>query len=265
MFRIYKRFWQVNWAQQWQYRANLVMYLLYWLVSPVVYLAIWSSVANAQGSVKGLTANDFVTYYMTMVVVDVLVSDITIHILAYKIQDGTLSSDLIRPVHPVLTGTLMDNLAFKALTFAALVPVWGLLCLLLRPDFSAVTLRSVLLTVPALLLSYGMNFFLGATITSVAFWTTRVYSVSEFFFALGMLFSGQFVPLQLMPPAVQRVAEALPFQLMRYFPVQIILNKMPPDQILRSYGLSVLWLGILLAVFLFVWRSGVRRFSAVGA
>jgi ABC-type uncharacterized transport system permease subunit len=53
--------------------------------------------------VQGLTANDFVTYYLTLLVVDVLTSDITIHILAYKIQDGTLSGDLIRPVHPILT------------------------------------------------------------------------------------------------------------------------------------------------------------------
>src|SRR5512134_93038 len=105
MWLIYRRLWQVNWAEQWQYRANLLMYLLYWLVSPIVYLAVWSSVANAQGDVKGLTANDFQTYYMTMLVVDVLTSDIVIHILAYKIQDGTLSGDLLRPVHPVLTGT----------------------------------------------------------------------------------------------------------------------------------------------------------------
>jgi hypothetical protein len=66
MIRIYLRFWQVNWAEQWQYRANLLMYLLYWLVSPVVYLSVWSAVANAQGNVHGLTANDFVTYYMAL-------------------------------------------------------------------------------------------------------------------------------------------------------------------------------------------------------
>ena len=53
MLRIYQRLWQVNWAEQWQYRANLVMYLLYWLVSPVVYLAVWTTIANSQGSVGG--------------------------------------------------------------------------------------------------------------------------------------------------------------------------------------------------------------------
>src|SRR5512135_497608 len=106
MIRIYRRLWQVNWAEQWQYRANLMMYLLYWLVSPIVYLAVWVAIANANGTVKGLTANDFITYYLTLLIVDQLTSEITIHILAYKIQDGTLSGELLRPVHPILTGSL---------------------------------------------------------------------------------------------------------------------------------------------------------------
>ena len=46
MLRIYKRLWQVNWAEHWQYRANLMMYVLYGLVSPVVYLAVWTSIAS---------------------------------------------------------------------------------------------------------------------------------------------------------------------------------------------------------------------------
>ena len=85
MLRIYWRFWQVNWAEQWQYRANLIMYLFYWLVSPIVYLSVWVSIANVQGNVSGLTANDFITYYLTLLVVDQLTSEITIHIFAYKI------------------------------------------------------------------------------------------------------------------------------------------------------------------------------------
>jgi hypothetical protein len=46
--------------------------------------------------------------------------EITIHILAYKIHDGTLSSELLRPVHPILTSALVYNLAFKALTLIVL-------------------------------------------------------------------------------------------------------------------------------------------------
>jgi viologen exporter family transport system permease protein len=265
MLRIYQRLWQVNWAEQWQYRANLLMYLLYWLVSPVVYLAIWISVANEQGSVKGLSANDFITYYLTLLIVNQLTSDITIHLLAYKIQDGTLAGELLKPVHPILTNTLVNNLAFKALTFMVLVPVWLLLCLLFRPDYSAVTPQSLLLGVPAVVLGFTISFLFGATITCIAFWTTRVYSINEFYSALVILFSGQFVPLVLMPVAIQRTAQFLPFQLFTYFPIELILNRLPPQVVRLDFMMDGFWLVVAALVFRWVWRRGVKQFSAVGA
>ena len=265
MLHIYRRLWQVNWAEQWQYRANLLMYLLYWLVSPVVYLAVWITVANSQGSVNGLTANDFVTYYLTLLIVVQLTSDITIHLLASKIQDGTLSGDLLRPIHPILTNILVNNIAFKALTFIGLIPVWLVLCALFHPNYSSVTGSSLLLAIPAILLGFSIGFLLGATLTCLAFWTTRVYAIGEFYTALVILFSGQFVPLQLMPPTIQRLAEFLPFQMFCYVPIEIILNQMPPEVMLRNYAVGVVWLVISMFLFKWVWREGVKRFSAVGA
>jgi ABC-2 type transport system permease protein len=265
MLQIYRRFWQVNWAEQWQYRANLMMYMLFWLVSPVVYLAVWTTIANSQGSVSGLTANDFITYYMTLLIVDQLTSEITIHILAYKIQDGTLSGDLIRPVHPILTGALVYNIAFKVLTFIVLIPVWIVLFLLFHPNFSAVSLGSLLLAVPAVVLGFATSFLLGASITCLAFWTTRVYAISEFYWTLIILFSGQFVPLQLMPRLVQDIAQYLPFQMFKYIPIQIILNSLSPPEILRDYGVGLVWLLFAILIFRWFWSSGIKRFSAVGA
>src|SRR6185369_2392244 len=127
------RLWQVNWAEQWQYRANLIMYLLYWLVSPIIYLAVWTSIASSNGSVNGMTVNDFTTYYLTLLIVDQITSNIVIHTFAFKIQDGSLSGELIRPIHPMLTNALVNNIAFKALTIMGLLPVWSVLFLLFRP------------------------------------------------------------------------------------------------------------------------------------
>jgi ABC-2 type transport system permease protein len=265
MLRIYQRLWQVNWAEQWQYRANLLMYLLYSLVSPVVYLAVWTTIARSQGSVGGLTVNDFTTYYLTLLIVDQLTMDITLHILAYKIQDGTLSADLLRPIHPILTQTLVNNIAFKALSFLGLMPVWLVLFFLFRPVYSSVTWTSFLLTLPAVGLGFATAFLLGATITCLAFWTTRVYSISEFYFALITLFSGQFVPLQLMPRLIQRIASFLPFQMFKYVPIEIFLNHLSPGEIIWDYAAGVVWLVIALLLFQWTWRKGIKRFSAVGA
>ena len=134
MLRIYQRMGQVNWAEQWQYRANLFMYILYGLITPIVYIAVWTSIANAQGSVSELTANDFIVYYMIMLLVDQVTGETVVYNFAYKIQDGSLSSEIILPVHPLLTRTLMNNIAFKVMTTFVLIPVWLLLSLLFPAD-----------------------------------------------------------------------------------------------------------------------------------
>jgi ABC-2 type transport system permease protein len=265
MFLIFQRLWQVNWAEQWQYRANYIMYLFYWLVSPIIYLAVWTSIANVKGDVNGFTANDFITYYMTLLIVDQVTSNIVIHTFGYKIQDGTLSGELIKPIHPMLTNALVNNIAFKALTIMGLVPIWIFLFFIYKPDYSGIALNGVLLSIPAMLLGFFVNYLLSATITALAFWTTRVYSIHEFFYALILLFSGQFVPLTLMPKIIQDIAQYLPFQLLIYYPIQLILGKLSTDQIVQGYVSGAIWLLVSLLLFNWVWRKGVKRYSAVGA
>lgn len=265
MLKIFQRLWQVNWAEQWQYRANLIMYLLYWLVSPIIYLAVWTSIAHSKGSVSGFTANDFVTYYMTLLVVDQVTSNIVIHTFAYKVQDGTLSGELVRPIHPMLTNALVNNIAFKALTIMGFIPVWILLFFLYKPDYSHLTLTGILVALPAMLIGFLVGFLLSAAITSLAFWTTRVYSIHEFYYAMILLFSGQFVPLPLMPKLIQDVAQYLPFQLLIYFPIQLILGKLSNMQIIQGYVVGIIWLIVAISIFTWIWRNGVKRFSAVGA
>src|SRR5260370_1584350 len=139
MLKIFQRLWQVNWAEQWQYRANLLMYLLYWLVSPIIYLAVWTSIANSKGNVNGFTANDFITYYMTLLIVDQVTTNIIIHSFGPKIQAGSLSGELFRPIHPMLTNALFNNVAFKGLTIMVLTPIWIILFLFFRPNLILAT------------------------------------------------------------------------------------------------------------------------------
>jgi ABC-2 type transport system permease protein len=265
MLRIIQRFWAINWAEQWQYRANQLMYPLYSLVSPLVYLIIWMSVANSQGSVKGLTANDFLTYYLTLLLVNQFTGESTIYVLEYKIRLGSLSNELLMPVHPVLTNTLVNVLAYKALSFIVMIPVWFFLVFAFHPDYSAVSNVSVLLAVPALILGFGINFLLAASLTCLAFWTTRVFSIAEFYFALVTLLSGQFVPLTLMPGVVQSLAQYLPFQYFSYFPIELILNRLSRPVILEKFALEMVWLVIAMVTFQLIWRNGIKRYSAVGA
>jgi ABC-2 type transport system permease protein len=146
-----------------------------------------------------------------------------------------------------------------------LTPIWIVLTLLFKPDFASVTLTGILYAIPAILLGYMINFLLSATITSLAFWTTRVYSVHEFYYALILLFAGQFVPLKLMPELIQNIARYLPFQLYMYLPIQMIQGNLSMDEIIQGYLAGMIWLVVAMTLFRLVWREGVKRFSAVGA
>jgi ABC-2 type transport system permease protein len=92
-----------------------------------------------------------------------------------------------------------------------------------------------------------------------------VYSLSEFIYAFALLFGGVFVPLDLLPPLAQRIAYVLPFQLYIYFPIQLILGKLSPEQISWNFTWQAVWLVLGTIFFSLMWREGVKRFSAVGA
>jgi len=265
MLKIFQRLWQVNWAEQWQYRANLLMYLLYWLVAPILYLSIWTSIAKVKGSVNGFTPNDFVTYYMVLLLCDQITSNILIHVFAYKVQDGSLSPELTRPIHPIMTNALVSNIAFKVLTIMGLIPVWIVLFFLFRPDFSGVLITNVLLALPLMIIAFLTSYILSASVTSVAFWTTRVNTVHDFYMAIVLLFSGQFVPLTLTPVVIQNIARFLPFPLTLFYPIQLILGKLTTAEIIQSYAVGSIWLLISIVLFNWVWRNGIKRYSAVGA
>ena len=266
MLTIYKRLWQVNWAEQWQYRANLLMYLFYWLVSPIVYLAVWTTIANSKGTVSGLTANDFITYYLTLLIVDQLTSEITIHILAYKIQDGTLSGELLRPMHPILTGSLVNNLAFKLLNLLAFIPIWLVLALLFRPDYSGVTAGSILLAIPGILLGFWLNFLVGRDdhLRGVLD-HAGVFGVAVLLHAGGLAVRAVCPAAAHAPRRADHRAQFLPFQMFRFVPIEIILNRMSLNDVLINYAISLVWLVAFSFLFRWVWREGVKRFSAVGA
>lgn len=264
MLKVYKRFWQVNWAEQWQYRANLVMYLAYWIVAPIVFLSVWMTVANLQGTVNGMTANDFATYYLLGLLIDLITSSITFHIFTYKIQDGSLSGELLRPSHPVLTNALINNIAFKSLLLIVFIPIWVVLVILFKPTFT-ITPLSALLTIPALILGFATSFLLESGLSLLAFWTTRAYGPFEMFMTTSSMLSGKLFPLTFLPLALQSISQFLPFQLWVWFPVQLLSNKLTTQQIALSFGMELFWLIVLYVAFQALWKRGVRKFSAVGA
>jgi ABC-2 type transport system permease protein len=64
---------------------------------------------------------------------------------------------------------------------------------------------------------------------------------------------------------IQQAAYLLPFRWIIYFPIEVAMGRLSPNEVRIGLAAQLAWIGLLLLLLNLVWRSGVKRFSAVGA
>jgi ABC-2 type transport system permease protein len=67
-----------------------------------------------------------------------------------------------------------------------------------------------------------------------------------------------------MPDWAEDIAAVLPFKWSFYFPIDVLVGDMTNRELLEGLGMQLLWIVVLTALFLVVWRFAIRRYSAVG-
>lgn len=251
-------------AGQLQYRMALVIWMLGLVLSPVIYLAVWAAVARSQGGeVDGFRAGDFAAYFLVTMVVNHATFSWIAWEFEYRVRQGTLSPLLLRPVHPIHRD-IAENLSFKALTMAVVIPATALLALAFRPSFAPVP-WAIVAFVPALALAMALRFAMDWTLALGAFWLTRVEALNRLYFVAVLFLSGQAAPLALLPAPARLLADLLPFRWFIAFPVDLLLGRLAPNETLIGLGAQLGWLAAASALLRFVWARGIRRYGAVGA
>jgi ABC-2 type transport system permease protein len=82
--------------------------------------------------------------------------------------------------------------------------------------------------------------------------------------AIESVLGGQVFPLDLLPPAVFRVTQFLPFYYQMYFPGAIFTGRIDEAMAWQGLGIQFGWVIALLALGQLLWRRGLRRHTAVG-
>ena len=87
---------------EFQYRAATYMYMVGMVAEPVIYLVVWSTIAESNGgSVQGLTPGDFAAYYIVWTLVRNMNIVFTPYGWEWRIREGQFSGLLLRPMHPI--------------------------------------------------------------------------------------------------------------------------------------------------------------------
>lgn len=247
-----------------QYRASGAIWMIGSVLEPLVFLTVWSTVADSQGgTVAGYTAKEFAAYYAILLIVNHLTFTWIMHEFQYRIQYGSFSFALLRPVHPI-HADIAENLAFKAVQLAVILPAFLVLCLVFRPQFDPVG-WSLALFFPVLLVSLLLRFLVEWTLALAAFWTTRVTAMNQIYFSLQIFLSGRMAPIALLPLWIADVAQHLPFYYAVGFPVDLALGRLSPEAAIRGVVVQLIWLALSSSMIVLIWRRAARRFTAVGS
>ncbi len=249
---------------QFQYRVANYFYMIGMIAEPVIYLVVWSTIAEAQGGiVAGYTAGQFAAYYIVWTLVRNMNIALTPYAWEQMIQRGDLSIDLLRPLHP-FHFQLAYFSGWKFVVIVMWLPIALALSWVFKPEFHPMP-WSLAAFVAALWGGFLVRFVLLWLLGMVTFWTTRVSAFFELYFTVELLFSGRLVPLALMPGWAQQLAGAMPFKWAFGFPIELALGRLTPGEALYGLGAQVFWIGLVGAASAVVWRAALRRYSAVGA
>jgi ABC-2 type transport system permease protein len=249
--------------EQFQYRAANYMYMIGMVVEPVIYLVVWSVVAEASGGqVGGYSPGGFAAYFIVWMLVRNMNIVFTPYGWEFRIREGQLSGMLLRPMHP-LHYDLAYFAGWKVIAVLLWVPIALVLSLLFRPELS-VDLAQAATFLVAIWGAYVIRTLLLFVLGMVTLWTTRVAALFELYFTAELLLSGRLVPMDLMPDWVLRWVDLLPFRSTFGFPIEALVSDLSGAELVRGLVAQLVWIVIGWALAMAVWRRAIRRYAAVG-
>ena len=249
-------------AEQFQYRAANYAYAIGMIAEPVIYLVVWSTVAEAQGGqVGGFTPGAFAAYYIVWTLVRTMNIVFTPYGWEERIRQGELSAMLLRPLHPIHYD-IAYFAGWKVVAIVLWLPIAAVLSLAFHPQLEVTAVEAAVFVV-AIWGAYLIRTMLLWLLGMVSFWTTRVAALYELYFTAELLLSGRLVPLALMPAWALGLVKVTPFQWTFSFPIEVLVGDLPAGRLAAGLAAQALWTAAGALGVAVVWRFGVRRYTVV--
>lgn len=243
-----------------EYRAAVYIWMIAGTL-PLLMMVVWRHVAENE-AVGGFNAEDFARYFLIGFLVHQCVQAWVVWEFDEKIRSGTLSVQLLRPVDPYV-GQAAENLVGNAFRLPAVLPVtFG--GLYLTGALDGLAWHNLPQFLLALAGAWGIKFNMHYCLGLLALWTDRAKSLDPWAYLMMEALGGGMFPLDLLPPWLRTLVDLTPFPFIINFPVTVLTRS--PDWASLAGGLAAqaFWTAAFVLLHRLMWRSGRKRFGAVG-
>lgn len=250
-----------------QYRVNYLTRTLFSFIPLFAMLSLWQVIyAQPDGVASPLfTKAQMMFYYLLVAVVDVLtaVNEDDWQIAA-DIREGNISQFLLKPVDYLwyrLALFFSGRIAFVAM---AGLPLAVFIFCFRQYVVAPVSLTAALVFPVSLVLTALLQFFISYAMAMLAFWLLEISTFIFILFAFEYLASGHLFPLDLLPAGLREILFLTPFPYQLYFPISVYLGKVTGLELWRGLGIQLLWVIVAYGFARWMWRRGIKRYSAFG-
>jgi ABC-2 type transport system permease protein len=212
--------------------------------------------------VGGYDATDAVTYVWLAQALIMTVNVFGWQELALRIRDGSIATDLARPLDPQRYWLAFDlGRAPYHLLYRGVPPfIVGALVFHLRYPSAANAVAFVLSVTLAVVVSLAFRFIYN----SAAFWLLDYRGVVTVSLVVSLFFSGMIMPLGFFPGWLLTIANVLPFRAMMQVPIDVYLGKYSGASLLGALALQAMWAFVLLGLGRIVFSAGTRKLVIQG-
>lgn len=249
------------------YRINFFLEILSGIVSSLIVVFLWLAIYRGAGRklIGGYSIEEMVTYLLGAGLINTFILTTAENPeTSQSIQDGTLSTLLIKPMSPYGIWFVRD-LASKAFLFTlGLGGYLGVFFFFRHYLVSSATVTHFLFFLLSMILAALLQFFLFEALSLLAFWIENTYGIRFTMRVIMEVVGGAIIPLSFFPLIVQKVFLLLPFHFLIYLPMRICLGKIPLGELPSALLTEAAWIVGLAVVNLMIWKKGIRQYVAMG-
>lgn len=267
--RKYGKICRVSLIERMTYRGDFFLGTMLRFLPMLTTILLWSAIYRGAGeqTISGYTYHEMIAYLL-MVNISRMFSSMPglAHGIARDVREGTLKKYLLQPID--LIGYLVAYRVAHKISYilGAFLP-YALLFFLCRSFFAGnvpTDPATWLAFAASLVMAFLVGFFFEVSVGMVGFWFLEVTSLLFIVMTLNFFISGHMLPLDLLPPFWAGLLKSLPFQYMAYFPAAVFLGKIQGRALAWSLLAELAWVVAFAVLARWLYRRGLKRYSAFG-
>jgi ABC-2 type transport system permease protein len=269
MLRKYVNIFRASLVERMAYRGDFLLGTVLRFLPVLTTILLWEAIYAGAGrdAMAGFSRNEMIAYLLLIHISRMFSSMPGLAAgITRDIRDGTLKKYLVQPLDMI--GYLLSYRAAHKTAYitTSFLPYAGLFAFAAWLGYfdrfpDPLTFVAYL---ASLLLGFAIGFFFEACIGMIGFWVLEVTSLLWVIATLNYFISGQMFPLDLLPTFWKRLLDALPFQYLAYFPAVVFLRKVEGAALVRGLLAELAWAIALVVLARWLFRRGLRRYSAFG-